>query len=163
MDDLNMKQILLKTYFGLSTLTLITIVVDLMVMNLSGKAKKIEMVIFTCSIKNIHFLSPMFLVLQHVDLHKKIISIGESDRDWVDVETIKSGTISATRIYVSEIQSIVYKYNCIESYIIGLTDYESNINDCHPRHVWNYDDEVFDNKLEKLGVENFVNDKPEYV
>ena len=38
-----------------------------------GKAKKLVMATVICGIKNIHFLSPMFLVLLHVESHKRFL------------------------------------------------------------------------------------------
>ena len=60
------KWLLLKTYFVLSTLTLIKIMVHLMGMNLYEKAKTSEMVTVICIITNIHFLAPRLLVLLNV-------------------------------------------------------------------------------------------------
>ena len=73
MDYLNKKWLLLKTYFGLSTHTLIPRMVHLMGINLSGKAKTSDMVTVICGIKNIHFLAPRFLVLLHVDSHQRFL------------------------------------------------------------------------------------------
>ena len=61
--------------FGLSTLTLITRLVHLMLMNLYGKSKKSEMVTVICVIKNIHFLAPRFLVLLHIESHQRFIEL----------------------------------------------------------------------------------------
>ena len=57
-EYLKIKWLLLKKYFGLSTLTLITIMVHLMGMNLYGKVKTSEMVTFIYGIKSIHLLAP---------------------------------------------------------------------------------------------------------
>ena len=62
MEYLKTKCLLLKPYFGLITLTLITRLVHLMVMNLCEKTITSEMVTVICGIKNIHFLSPRLLV-----------------------------------------------------------------------------------------------------
>ena len=47
--------------------------VDLMGMNLSGKAKTSEMLTVICGIKNIHFLAPRLLVLSRVDSHQSFL------------------------------------------------------------------------------------------
>ena len=78
-----------------------------------------------------------------------IIDIGAVDCSWDDVKTIKSGKKVDISSDVSEKHTIVYTYTCTESDKTGRTNYESNINDCHTRHVWNDEDEVFDRKLEK--------------
>ena len=75
MDYLKTKWLLLKPYFGLSKLNLITIMVTLMGMNLYGKSKTSEMVKVMCGIKNIHFFVPEFLVLLHVESHKRLLEL----------------------------------------------------------------------------------------
>ena len=47
-----------------------------------------------------------------------VLGIGTEDRYWVDLKTINSGKTSSINSDVSEKQSIVYKYSCIESAII---------------------------------------------
>ena len=56
MDYLQMKWLLLKTYFEMSTLSLKKRMVHLMVMNLFGKENTLDMVTVICGIKHIHFL-----------------------------------------------------------------------------------------------------------
>ena len=73
LEHLKTKWLLLKTYFGMSTLTLITRMVRLVLMNLYGKADKSDMVTVICGIKNIHFFAPRFLVLLHVESHQRIL------------------------------------------------------------------------------------------
>ena len=68
-DEMDVNQ----DIFGLSTLTLITGMVHLMGINLYGKSKTLEMVTVICGIKNIHFLAPRFLVLFHVESHKRFL------------------------------------------------------------------------------------------
>ena len=51
----------------------------------------------------------------------KILGIGSADRLWGDVKTIKSGKSSALGSDISEKQSILYTYACIEESIIGRT------------------------------------------
>ena len=70
---LKTKQLLLKTYFGLSTLTLITRTVPLMVMNLYEKVKTSQTVTVICGIKNIHLLAPRLLVLLNVESHQRFL------------------------------------------------------------------------------------------
>ena len=72
LEHLKTKWMVLKTYFGLSTLNFITILVNLMLKNLYGKENTSEMVTVICSIKNSHFLAPRFLVLLHADSHQRI-------------------------------------------------------------------------------------------
>ena len=73
MDYMNMHCILNFTCFGITKLTSITRTVHLMEMNLSGKARTLEMVIAICGIINIYFLSTRFLVLYHVELHEMFL------------------------------------------------------------------------------------------
>ena len=82
--------------------------------NLYGKSKTSEMVTVICGIKNIHLLAPMFLVLLHVDSHQRFLELFQQGGYWGDVKTIKSWKISAIISDVSEKQSIVYIYACIE-------------------------------------------------
>ena len=64
---------LLKTYFGPSKINLITRMVILMAMNLSGKAKTRDMVTVICGIKNVHFFAPRFLVFKNVESHQRLL------------------------------------------------------------------------------------------
>ena len=73
MSYLKTKWLLLKTYFRPSKQNLITRMVHLMGINLSGKAKTSDMVTVICGIKNIHFLAPRFLVLFHVESHQRLL------------------------------------------------------------------------------------------
>ena len=79
-----------KTYFGLITLTLITIMVHLMGINLYGKAKTSEMVTVICGIKNVHFLATNFLFFLAFRVTSKTLGIGAAEHSWGDVKTIKS-------------------------------------------------------------------------
>ena len=63
----------LDYFWTLSTLNLITRLVHLMLMNLYGKSKTLVMATVICGIKNIHFLSPRFLVLLHVESHQRFL------------------------------------------------------------------------------------------
>ena len=59
----------------------------------------------------------------------KILGIGSAERSWGDVNTIKSGNISALGSDISEKQSIVYIYSCIEEANIGRTIYYTDSKD----------------------------------
>ena len=72
-DYMKTKWLLLKRCFGLSKLTLITIMVHLMGINVYGKSKTSYMVTVLCGIKNINFLAPKFLVLLHVESHQRFL------------------------------------------------------------------------------------------
>ena len=73
------------------------------------------MVTVICGIKNIHFLSPRFLVFFVCRVTSKVLGIGAEERYWGDVKTIIYGEISAISSDVSEKQSITYTSSCIES------------------------------------------------
>ena len=75
MEHLKTKWLLIKIYFGLSTLNLITRLVHLMQMNLYVKKKTSDMEIAIYGIKNIHLLVPRFLVLLHVDSHQRFLEL----------------------------------------------------------------------------------------
>ena len=68
-----MNCMLAWTFFGVSILTSITIVVALMVMNLYGKSKTSLLEIAICVIRSIHFHKPRYLVLKHIDLHQSLL------------------------------------------------------------------------------------------
>ena len=93
----------------------------------------------------------------------KIIGIGAAERSWGNGKTIKYGKRYAIRSDVSEKQIIVYKYACIESGKIAQSELDFNIDEIYPRHVWDDDYEIFDNQLEKWGVEKATADKPTLV
>ena len=59
----------------------------------------------------------------------KVLGIGAEERSWDDVKTIKSEKRSAISSDVTEKQSIVYKYACIESAIIKQYFSDKQIND----------------------------------
>ena len=91
---------LLKTYFGLSTLTLIKIMVHLMGIDLYGKRKDIrdgnshlwhQKYSLPCT--NV----PGFVACRVIS---KVLGIGESERSWGDAKTIKSGR---TRVISSDV------------------------------------------------------------
>ena len=73
LDYLRMKCLLLKTHFVLITMTLITIMVNLMGISLYVIENTPDMVTVICGIQNIHFLVPNFLVLFNVESHKRFL------------------------------------------------------------------------------------------
>ena len=75
---------------------------------------------------------------------------------WGDFKRIKSGNISTISRNVSDKQSIVYTSAYVESGIIALSVLEFNIDERYTRHVWDNDDEVLDNTLERWGVEKIM-------
>ena len=54
---------------------------------------------------------------------------------------------------VSEKQSIVYTSACIESARIEQYHFDKQLNEKKSSHTWNEEDDAFDHKLEKWGVE----------
>ena len=136
MDYLKMKWVLLYTYSGLSTVTLITRMVHLIVMNLSGKKYIID--------GNSHFLHhkyplPCTKVLGFVACRviSKFIGAGSIERSWGDVNTIKSGKRPAIRSDVSEKRSIIYTSGYIESAIIEQYHFDKTLNDHCSSYTWN--------------------------
>ena len=93
----------------------------------------------------------------------KVIGIGNSECSWIIANKIILVKRSDTRSNVSVKKINLYKSSCIESAIFGRTNYEWNLNNYSPSHVWNYDDDVFDYQLEKWGVYKDFSDKPESV
>ena len=85
--------------------------------------------------KNYHLACTKVIGFVACRVISKIIGIGSSGSSWSDVRTIKSGKRSIIRSDVSDKQIIVYISICIESDRNGKTDYESNINGCHTRHI----------------------------
>ena len=114
MEYLKTKWLLLKTYFGLIKLTLITRMVHFMGINLYVKAKTSDMVIVVFGIKHIHLPAPRLLVLLHVESHQRFLELLHQGGSWGDVKKIKSWKISAIISDVSEKHSIVYIYACTE-------------------------------------------------
>ena len=78
----------------------------------------------------------------------KIIGIHDVERSWGDVKTIKYVKRSDISSNISEKQSIVYTSACIESGRIARSESDYNIDECYPRHVFDDDDEVFDEWLD---------------
>ena len=113
--------------------------------------------------KNYHLACTKVIGFVACRVISKIIGIGSSGISWGDVRTIKSGKRSIIRSDVSDKHIIVYISICIESDRNGKTGYESNINGCHTRHIWNDHDEVFDHQLEQWSTYKFVPDKTESV
>ena len=83
----------------------------------------------------------------------KILGIGADERYWGDVKKIESGKISAISSNVLEKQSIVYTYACIELGKVVQIGSDYNIDEHYPRNLWYDDDEVFNNQLERWGVD----------
>ena len=154
MDNLNMKWLLLKTYFGLNKQTLIEIMVHLMEMNLPGKAKTSDMVtvIFEKS-NSIPFTK--FLCFVACRVTSKVLGIDEVDRSWGDIKTIKYGKRAAIRIYLSQKQSIFYTYIYIESDRIEQYHSGKKLIDNCSSHTCNEEDDDFDQQLEKWCIEFF--------
>ena len=78
---------------------------------------------------------------------------------WGDVKTIKSWKISAIISDVSEKQSIVYIYACIELARIEQYHSDKQLNDNCSSHTWNEEDDDFDQQLEGWGVEKLFSDQ----
>ena len=55
----------------------------------------------------------------HCRVTSKIIGKGSAERSWGDIKTIKSGEISALGSDISDKQSVMYTYFCIEEARIG--------------------------------------------
>ena len=91
-----------------------------------------------------------------------VLGIGAAQSSWGEVNTIKSGKISAIRSDVSDKQSIVYTSICIESAITDQYNYDKQLNDNCSSHTWNEDDDEFDQQLEN-GSCKFFSDKSEPV
>ena len=89
----------------------------------------------------------------------KVLGIGEAERSWGDIKTIKSGKISAIISDVSEKQSIIY--TCIESAIIKQYNYDKQLNENCSSLIWNEEDDAFDQQLEKWGVKTLFSYKSE--
>ena len=106
--------------------------------------------------KNIHFLSPMFLVLLYVESHKRFLVFGASERSWGDVKKIKSSKTSSTSSGVSEKQSIVYTSTCIESDRIEQYHSDKQIHGNCSSRTWNKEDYAFDHQLDKWGMERVL-------
>ena len=81
------------------------------------------------------------------------LGIGAAQSSWGEVNTIKSGKISAIRSDVSDKQSIVYTSICIESAITDQYNYDKQLNYNCSSHTWNEQDDAFDYQLDKWGVE----------
>ena len=85
--------------------------------------------------------------------HIKVLSIGEAERSWGDIKTIKSDKRPAISSDVSEKQSIVYTSTCIESDRIDQYHSDKQLNDNFSSHTWNEEDDEFDHQLDKWGME----------
>ena len=83
-------------------------------MNLFGTVKILVMVTVIYGIKNTPYHPPKFLVFLAFRVTSKIHGIGSAERSWGDVKIIKSGKRSDHGSEISEKQSIMYKYACIE-------------------------------------------------
>ena len=92
-----------------------------------------------------------------------VVFIGAEEHSWGDVNKIKSGKRSAIISIVSEKNSIVYTYACIELYGIEQYRLDKNINDHCSSHNWNEDDDAFDQQLKKWGEEKLFSYKLEPV
>ena len=88
----------------------------------------------------------------------KIIGIGDAERYWGDVKTIKYVKRSDISSNISEYQSIVCTSACIESGRISWSELGYNIDECYPRHVFDDDDEGFDERLDN-GVLEILEEK----
>ena len=88
----------------------------------------------------------------------KVLGIVSAESSWGDVKTIKSGKISALGSDISEKQSILYTFACIEEARIGMTLYHTDSNDGSHIHTWNDEDQAFDYQLYQGGVDKlFMN------
>ena len=132
-----------------------------MLMNLYVKAKTPVMETVICGIKNIHFLSPRFLLFLACRVTSKVLGIGAAERSWGDVKTIKYGKKSAISSNVSEKQSIVYTSACIESSRTEQYYSDKQLNEIFSSHTWNEEYDAFDHQLEKWSVEKLFSDEPE--
>ena len=90
-----------------------------------------------------------------------MLGIWSAELSWGDVKTIKSGNISALGSDISEKQSIVYKYACIEEAKIGRTLSNTDTNNGSHSHTWNDEDQAFDYQLYQWGVEKLFPNEDE--
>ena len=82
----------------------------------------------------------------------RVLSFCAAVHFWGDVKTINSGKRYVIRSNVSEKESIVYTFVCIESSIIEQYHFDQTINDHYYNHTWNEDDCAFGQQLEKWFV-----------
>ena len=82
-----------------------------------------------------------------------VLDIGAAEGSWGEVKTIQSGKRSPIRSDVSEKQSIVYTFACIESARIEQYHSEKQFNENCSIHTWNEEDDEFDHQLDKWGVD----------
>ena len=92
-----------------------------------------------------------------------MLGIVSAERSWGNVKTIKSGKISALGSDISEKQSILYTYECIEEARIGRTLSHTDSKDGSHIHSWNDYDHYFDYKLDQWGVENLFQNSYELI
>ena len=99
-NNLRTKWLLLKTYFRLSILNLITRLVHFILMNLYGEKKYIRD--GNSHLWHQKYLIPCTKVLVFVACRftSKVLVIGSAERSWVDVKTIEYGKRSAISSYV---------------------------------------------------------------
>ena len=93
----------------------------------------------------------------------KVLGVGAEERSCGDVKTIKHGKISAISSDVSEKQSFVYTYACIESARIEQYQSDKQLYENFSSHTWNEEDDAFDCQLDKWGVERVFSENSEPV
>ena len=105
---------------------MITRMVNLTGMNLSGKAKTPEMVIVICGIR---YSLPCTKVIDFVACRvtSKVLGIGAAQTYWGDVNKIKLCKRPAISSGVSEKQSIVYTSACIKPARIEKYHYDKTL------------------------------------
>ena len=114
MNYMKTKCLLLNNYFVMSKLTLITRLLHLMQMNLSGKSKTLERVIVVCGIKNIQSLVPVLLLCSMPSCIRGYwYCLCREFLGWC--KNNNSSKRSAISSDVSDKNSTVYTYACIES------------------------------------------------
>ena len=93
----------------------------------------------------------------------KILGIGSADRSWGDVKTIKPGKRSALGNDISENQSIMYTYVCIEEASIRRNLSRKDSKDGFHSNSWNNEDHAFDYQLDQQGVDKLFQNSDEAI
>ena len=152
----------LLIHSGANIQILIIRMILLAVTNLSETEKILVMVTVIHGIKY-SLLSTKVLGFIACRVNSKMLGIGSAEHSWVDVKTIKSGKISALGSDISEKQSIVYKYACIEETSIGRTLSHTDHKDGSHSHYCNDEDHTLDYKLYQWGFDKLFQNSDESI